>query len=622
MKNINKKIIKLIIPSLLMFGFGYAHAEESRFNFLADNVDGELQKPIIENKVGIKPAQNLKFPELNLPKQELHPDILFGFLLAEISRQRGYLGISVDAYLEIAKRTRDPRLARRATELAIRGTLTKQIFESAKLWLETEPTSTQARQTLAAVLVGQQRLEESKIYLQELLVGDNEKIKKAFLNFNGLFARQQDKQAVFNVVDYLAKAHADKPEAHFAVAQSAINAKRYETAKIELEEALRLSPRWEQAIGLLGQVLNELSRIDAEKSGKTMSSVNIDKQPAVIVYRDFLQKYPDSREVRTYYARLLTFNREYDKAKEQFQILAQAYPKNPEMLLVIGLLALQAKHYEQADVYLNQALSLQKNENDKNMIRSYLGQLYEDKQDYNKSIEIYKTVSQGEFYLSSAVRIAVIYATKINKLPEARRLLKDLQAVAKSKNDTDQEAELIAVEAGILKELNFNNDAYNLLSNGLKHIPNHGTLLYDRAMLAEKMNHIDQAEKDLKLLIKLQPNHAHAYNALGYTLLEKTKRYKEAKQYIEKALALSPHDGFILDSLGWLYFKMGDYAKAVTYLERAYNERSDNEIGSHLLEALVKTQNMMSAEKLLKRLLEEYPKDKRIHELQQKYFSK
>jgi Flp pilus assembly protein TadD len=170
---------------------------------------------------------------------------------------------------------------------------------------------------------------------------------------------------------------------------------------------------------------------------------------------------------------------------------------------------------------------------------------------------------------------------KLNRLPEARKYLADLPAVT-----IEQQVQVRQADAQLLKDAGDNAGAFDVLTKALTEHADDPDLLYDIAMVAEKLDKLDVAETRLKQLIELRPQNAQALNALGYTLVDRTPRIAEGLNLIEQALKLEPADPFILDSMGWALFRMGKIDDAVTYLRRAMAERPDAEIAAHLGEVL------------------------------------
>jgi tetratricopeptide (TPR) repeat protein len=162
-------------------------------------------------------------------------------------------------------------------------------------------------------------------------------------------------------------------------------------------------------------------------------------------------------------------------------------------------------------------------------------------------------------------------------------------------------------------------ESYEILKQALDAQPDHPELLYDAALAAEKLDRIDVAETNLRRLIVLKPDHAQAYNALGYTLADRTDRLAEARDYIEKALKLSPEDPFILDSMGWVEYRLGNYAQGLQYLQRAYQQRPDPEIAAHLGEVLWTKGKKSEAEKVWRDSLRDNPDSEELQKVIKKF---
>jgi tetratricopeptide (TPR) repeat protein len=213
-------------------------------------------------------------------------------------------------------------------------------------------------------------------------------------------------------------------------------------------------------------------------------------------------------------------------------------------------------------------------------VRLYLGQVAEERKDLEGALKWYGEVGEGEQYVQAQIRYAQVLARQ-GKIDAARAHLQ--QAAAKS---TDQRVQLVLAEAQILRDANQPKAAFDLVGQALDRVPNNPELLYDYAMLAEKIERVDILESSLRKLIEIRPEHAHAYNALGYSLADRNQRLPEAQELIEKALKLAPDDSFIMDSMGWVLYRRGQLKDSLAYLRRAYAGRPDPEIAAHLGEVL------------------------------------
>jgi len=521
-------------------------------------------------------------PAVELPKVELTAQTLFQFLASEIAAQRGQPALAVEGVLDLAKSSRDPRLAKRATELALQARLESRALEAARLWLILDPAEVRARQTITALLVGSGYLGEAKVHLERLLADEGENIGSAFLSLHQVLARQSNKAAVLVLVEELAKPYPQVPEAHFALAQAAWGAERDEQALREIVEALRLRPNWEMAALFQGQILQRATAAQA-----------------LDFFKDYLESFPKALDVRLTYARLLVAEKRYVDARSQFEKLIADFPGNAEVSVALGLLSLQLHDFDKAELYLKRALA--EKYRDANAVRMYLGQLEEERKRYGEAATWYGSVTASEHQLAAQLKYAAMLA-KQNLTAEALQHLHQINAPS-----NQQRVQVIVAEAQILRASKAYQEAYDLLTKALEKLPNYPDLLYDRAMVAEKVGRLDTLEQDLRKLIQLKPDYAHAYNALGYTLAARGERLEEAAQLIEKALKLTPDDPFILDSMGWVYFRQGASDKALPLLRRAYAEQPDPEIAAHLGEVLWSQGGREEADKLWQAALKENP---------------
>jgi len=253
-------------------------------------------------------------------------------------------------------------------------------------------------------------------------------------------------------------------------------------------------------------------------------------------------------------------------------------PEDAEIMLAAGLLATEMGDFATTEASFKKALAL--GYKDTNAVYFHLAQIYEETNRPDLAMETYQMVKSGGRYLPAQIRYADLLALK-GHLQEAREHLKKLPAA----ND-QQAAHLILAEAQILRRSKAHQEVYDLLDEGLKKLPDYPELLYDRALAADKLGKFKILEQDLRKLIKLKPDNAHAYNALGYSFAERGTHLPEALKLIRRAVELSPDDPYIMDSLGWVYFRMGNFTEGLNFLNLAFAARPDPEIAAHLGEVL------------------------------------
>jgi len=547
--------MRLPLSSLLALSAFVAACAQQPVNNAAEAPAQTAARP--KTQVATKPAR----PQPQLPAYELTEQLMLKLMLAEVAAQRGQPHVAVPAYLELARETRDPRLAQRATEIAWNARFVDSAIEAAGIWLQADPQSQQARQVLAALLVNQAQLSTALPYLETWLRSDPENVGQSFLQITSLLARHKDKSAVLALMQGLARAYGEVPEARFAVAQAAWNAQNAELALSEVREALRLRPDWELAALFQAQVLQRQSTADA-----------------LGYLASYLGQQPQAKDARLSYARMLVAEKKFPEARKQFEVLLAEHPDNAEVTMAVALLALQLKDHDAAEAQLKRAL--ENNYKDPDTVRMYLGQVNEERKRYDEALKWYGSISSGEQYISAQMRYAGVLL-KQGRLADARKYL---QAI--TPRDTQQNVQLIQAEAQLLREASAYQEAFDLLTQALEKFPDYPDLLYDHAMAAEKVNRIDVLETDLRRLISLRPDHAHAHNALGYTFADRNERLDEAREHIETALKLAPEDPFIMDSMGWVLYRQGEIPQALDYLKRAHALRPDPEIAAHLGEVL------------------------------------
>ena len=496
--------------------------------------------------------------EAALPKQPLTPDILFKFLVAEVAGQRGAIGVAQSTYLDLARQTHDPRIARRAAEVSLFARDQTGALEATRLWLAAEPDSERAQQTLAALLLNDGKIGEAEPILRSLL---KKNPASGFVHLPALMGKMRDAQAGQALVERLAADYPKLPEARFAVAQAAANAGRFDMALAALQQADDLRPGWESAALMRAQILAKTSRADA-----------------LTFMRDFLAAHADAREVRLAYARTLVNANQFTEARAEFTRLTRDFPRNAEVSFAAGLLSLQMGDVNAARDLLTQTLEY--NPRDTDTVYYYLGQTAEQMKQPETAAAHYAEVKGGNYLVPARARQAALLA-QAGKLDEARTLL----AFTHGENDA-QNIRLIQAQAELMREGKKPQEVFDILSEGIKRYPDSADLLYDHAMAAEKLDKLDVLEADLRRVIVLRPDDAQAYNALGYTLADRTDRLAEAIVLLDKALTLAPEDPFILDSVGWAQYRSGNLTRAQEYLERAYKVRPDPEIAAHLGEVM------------------------------------
>lgn len=507
---------------------------------------------------------------------------VYQVLLAEIALQRGDLDLASKAYADLALRTRDPKVLERTIEVAGHARRFDLALEAARLWLDVEPSSKRAQQMMVSVMILSNQLADLAPSLVRLLEADKASLGENLLGLNRMFARNPDRKAAFRLIDEVCTPFFGLAEAHYAVALAAASADEFGRALVEVRRALELRPDWEMAALLEAQLLTRES-----------------PAAGISYMQGFVDNNPKANDVRLSLARALVGEKRYAEAKRHFDQLLLDFPDKPEIVYPAAILALQQNEIALAESRFKKLVTL--DIPDKSLAYYYLGQIAEEGKQTTEALSYYAMVGAGEQYVPAHVRSARLLAQQ-GKLELARAQLRS----AKGATPEDR-IQLLIAEAGLLREEKQTQAAFDLLDEALAAQPDQSDLLYETALLAEKLDLMEIMESRLRKLIELRPDSAQAYNALGYSYAERNMRLIEALALISKALRLAPNDPFILDSMGWVLYRQGDLPAALTYLEQAYALRDDPEVAAHIGEVLWTLGRVEDAQRTLQEAQKKHP---------------
>lgn len=519
-----------------------------------------------------------------LPTQELSADVLFLVLLGEIAGSRGDLPISAEAYLHAARQTLDPRIARRATEIALVARDMDSAADAARIWLDAEPASEDARRMLAGILASRgDQMNEVQIELARILANsEGERLEQNLLGLNRALSPMQDKALVREVVERLTTPYLRLPPAHFARAQAFAGEGDELAALGAIEQALKLRPDWEPAVVLKSQLLVQLNAV----------------QDALDLLSDYLTRFPESRNAAIAHARSMVSAQDFPAALAEFRNLLARYPDDVDLTYAVAIIATQTGDFALAVEQFRRALELGHPESDGILFN--LATIAERTERRGDAMALYREVEAGPHYVDAQIRIA-------HMLADAGHLDAARAHLARTEVEPDDRRRLIFTEVLLLRDAGRTEEALNVITEALVHAPEDADLLYEAGMLAERLDQIERMEHYMRLVMEIEPEHAHAYNALGYTLAERGVRLDEAEELIARALELAPNDPFILDSMGWVRFRQNDAESALVYLQRAYAMRSDPEIAAHLGEVLWSLDRRDEASAIWNEALREHP---------------
>lgn len=496
---------------------------------------------------------------------------VYQLLAAELAGQRNRFDIALNNYMHQAQQTRDAGVAERAFRIAEYLGADQQALESALIWADTAPDNIDAQRAAAVQLARAQRYDEAMAYMESVLQHQG----STHFDFLALSAADTDpdtRAGLLQSFDRLLSKYPDNSQLIFGKAVLLQQDNRSKEALTLLEEH-PASNRDVSPILLRTRLLQNLGRTSE----------------ALPLLERGIKVNPDDKRLRLTYARLLVEQDRLDDAKGEFATLLQQNPNDDDLRFSLALVCLEAGAWDEAIVYLQELIDRRSH---LDAAHYNLGRALEELSHPIEAISAYAEVGPGNEYLPAQQRRATLLARagdylQLNVLLERAR-----------REQPDYAIGLFLIEAEALSNHNQIDSAWNTVETALKLYPDDLSLLYTRAMLAEKRDNLAQLETDLRAILEREPEHAMAINALGYTLADRTTRYAEARELIEKAHQLSPDDPAILDSMGWVRFRQGDLNGAEQYLRQAYNQYPDAEVAAHLGEVLWTQGNQREAREI------------------------
>ena len=525
----------------------------------------------------------LPFAEPVAPAEELDEDILFHYLVGEVAAQRGELELAYNHYLHTALLAGDGYAARRATQIAIFLKDPAATLKAANRWVKISPNSIQARSTAAIVNFRAGDRDKAIENLRALVEIAKVKDRDGFLITAVALAKEEKRQAALELMEEFVNQYQQDEKAHYAYAVLLTSHRKYDQVVETLERALDLKPDWVKPKLLMVRILIE------HKSAAE----------AIDYLESVLPEHPENTELQLLYAKLL-ITEDNAKAYQAFEKIYERDSENTEVIAALGVLAVQLEDLKLAKQWWLRLLEIGDREK-RSEAAFQLGQLEELGGNKQAAEKYYLEVNHGKYKIDARVRLARLQA-ELGKIDSARDMLKQLRVL-----EPEHIVDYYLTEAQILHEHASPKEVFALYKKALESRPDDLDLLYSRGIYAADQKMVDIAERDFRMVLSVEPDHANALNALGYTLANQTDRYAEAFELIQKALELMPDSAAILDSMGWVYYRLGNLEEAAKYLQQALNKQNDDEIASHLGEVLWMMGKREQAQSVWSKALEDFP---------------
>ncbi|OED36394.1 hypothetical protein AB833_27640 [Chromatiales bacterium (ex Bugula neritina AB1)] len=538
-------------------------------------------------------AKSFRSRQLSIMQES---DLVFKILSAEMAGRRGRVDIAAQNYFEAATVSGDKRVAERATKLALYSRDIERAEGAVNLWVELSPESVDAWQHKAQVAMQRKNAEATSRALEQVIKLSEGAPSSVIPGVVNSILRQSDAELGVEVLTQLGQRFPDNADTQYGLGRFAISRGERETALDAFNRALEIDPANADATLAIARL-----RLEAGEGDDALQPVQA-----------FVEREAENVSAQLGYARLLAESGKYDRATERFEVIAGKFPANADALYSIGLLALEIKRVNQAEKYLLGVVALGKHQTSANY---YLARISDSRKEYREAIDRYQRVQEGDNFFDAQIRSAELLGL-VGEVDKGRRLIESLRAYSDEKAI---QVELITSESRLLNSNDQHEESLKILTEGLEQYKDDTSLLYARALVAERLDQREMFEEDLTRVIGLQPDNGYALNALGYFLADRNERLDEAEGYLVRAFELLPEDPAIIDSLGWVYYRQSRYRESIELLRKAHGMLPDSEIAAHLGEVLWVSGDQDSATKVWEEALRAAPDDDLLNSVVKKY---
>ena len=559
--------------------------------------DNPLAEPVSESDANANTKANDKAKE-TLPKVPLTEGLLTQLLSAEIAVRQGQYEQAVDQLLESAVASNDPRLAAKAAYWSLQSELYDKARQAAQLWLKilkTQPENalSDPRIVLATALIELKLPDQALPVLSQAISASTD--KDIYKRVAGELSRLKNSNDVVDIYQTLIEQADDQEQGYLGLAILSARLNDFELSRKAIDKVLEINPGNEDA-GLI----------------KISYLYETENEEEIVDFADrFLKENKQAYKFAMEYGRYLSSNAKPYEAIRQFEFVAE----NDELQfrdarLNIVAIAMEEEDFKLADENL---LILLDTDPANNRLVYFRCQVQRELGNYSNALELCSEISLGEFYFPAQLEIANVMAD--DEQIEAAMMHLDAVPVSGS----DEQIQIYLRKQQLLYQADQVKRSVTVLNSGLINYPDNTSLLYARGLVLSELGKVSEHERDMRKLIALDPGNAHAYNALGYTLADLTTRYDEALILIQKAVELNPDDAYILDSLGWVYFKLNDFEQAQVHLEQAYDLSGDAEIAAHLGELYWALGDKSKAKSIWRQAQKDTPDNKVLNKTLERY---
>ncbi len=432
-------------------------------------------------------------------------DLAYQLMVAEIAINTGQSQLAVENYLNLTESLRDPKIAERAVRIAVYAQDIDAAQQAAERWIELEPERSEAQQIIASIYIRQEDHERAYFYLEKVIRSQPALNDQVFTSLLSVLAREKNTETVLKVSKRIADNFSGYAYAHYLHGSLAASSNLAEEALEYFDNALAIKDI-PDAHALRAKMLIQLGQ----------------REEALVSLKRAVLTKPKNKQLRLAYARLLVDVKEYERARVEFEKLHLLAPNDPDLLYTLGLLSLESQRFESAEKYLRRLLTLGKRTGE---ARYYLGRIFESRNLYPQAVEWYSQVNSGEYRFDARIRSASLMARQ-GQTDDAIAELKQMAAGSQSKASL---VRIYLAKGEILKAAERYQDAIDVYNQALQVIPGNIDLLYARGLTGEEIDDLALLEQDMLTILQTEPDNAHALNALGFTLADRTDRLDETE---------------------------------------------------------------------------------------------
>jgi len=553
----------------------------------------------VESSVGDVEATSTKSELLKLPalepKTAIDPDVMYLLLAADIAMQRQQYSLAYEAYMELSKRVHDPKFAEQAAKLALQIKDSRKTNDAVSMWINQEPKNVTARKLAALTALRGHDKNIAIKQLNALLAAEPDNFENALLELSSILQKEGKEKFIYDALESLStKTSSNKAVIYFVQSLLSMQMKNNAQAENKVKQTLQIQPDWEHPLLIQAQLAfmaNDFNRV------KSLLTAAVLKHPNNVPFKKLL-------------AQTLIKTSDYESAAGLYESLINQNPKEGDNYIALALINLELNKDENAQTILK---TLSEQSQWESAANFYLGKIEEKHNNAVAAVVLFDKVTDQQLSLEAAI-------SSINLLVKERQFEQvDSRLSVLLQKYPQQKLRFVLMQASLYSQQNQQEKSFNLLSEMLEEFPDEKDVLYTRALVAEHLGKMEVLETDLKKIIAKYPDDVDALNALGYKLLDDSRRYREAEKYLQHAIKLRPSEPAIMDSYGWLLFKIGKYPQALNYLQSAYEKQNSGEIAAHLCEVLWSMGRKDEAQLVFDNALNVSPEDVDLMDFKQRF---